>query len=245
MGRIYHNAPVIEAVIEFQFTSEQWDWTVPGLMYERFKEGFPKKRQQNVLELEMRAEAAQIAQRVKGGIARMQFVREDEQALIQVGPDLLAVNYLKPYPNWAAFKAQILEALSMYVEIVAPTGLKRIGLRYINRIEIPEPRVELEQYFRILPEIPMSKDMSSFLMRVEVPFEVVNGQLVVTMGSTSSDRPEHSAFILGLDFFTVRAEVLALDTSAEWIETAHTHIEDSFEACITDKARILFEEVES
>jgi uncharacterized protein (TIGR04255 family) len=245
MGKIYRNAPIIEALVEFQFTSQQWDWTVPGLMYERLERSFPKKRQQNVLQVEMQAEAAQIAQKVKGGIARMQFVREDDKALIQVGPDLLAVNYLKPYPNWATFGAQILQALSMYREIAAPTGLKRIGLRYINRVEIPQPRVEIEEYFHIFPKIPMPQDMSAFLMRVEVPLTAANGLLVITMGSTPSGQPECSAFILELGFSTVQAESLALESSSAWIEGAHMQIENAFEACITDKARVVFEEVQS
>ncbi|MBM4429230.1 MAG: TIGR04255 family protein [Chloroflexi bacterium] len=245
MGRIYRNAPIIEAFVEFQFVSEQWDWTVPGLMYEKLQKSFPKKRQQNVLEVAMQAQAAQIAQRVTGGIARMQFVRDDDKALIQVGPDLLAVNYLRPYPDWPTFRGQILEALSMYREIAAPTGLKRMGLRYINRVEIPEPRVELEQYFRIFPTIPMTEDMSAFLMRVEVRFEAVNGLLVMTMGSTPSGHPERTLFILDLDFFTVHADRLALESASDWIEAAHTQIEHAFESCITDKARALFQEVKS
>ena len=85
MGRLYKNPPLIEALCEFQFEPDQpWDWTIPGLVYDKVKKEFPKKKQQNIIKMEVHADP-EISQSVKGEIARMQFLREDEQALIQVG----------------------------------------------------------------------------------------------------------------------------------------------------------------
>ena len=78
---------------------------------------------------------------------RIQFVRSDERALIQLGQDLLAINHLEPYPTWAYFKPIILDKLEVYQDIAQPEGLERIGLRYINKIEFEPLIVELEDYF--------------------------------------------------------------------------------------------------
>ena len=42
MSRVYRYSPLVEALCEFQFAEGEWDWTVPGLMYQEIKETFPK-----------------------------------------------------------------------------------------------------------------------------------------------------------------------------------------------------------
>jgi len=51
------------------------------------------------------------------------------------------------------------------------------------------------------------------------------------------------AFLLDLDFITLHAEAVTIDSATEWIERAHDEEERAFEACITPKSRTLFKEV--
>ncbi len=245
MGRVYENPPLVEVVCEFRFEpSQPWDWTIPGLIYDRVKSEYPKKRQQNIVEVEFKAEQEETAQRIKGGIARMQFLRPDERALLQVGPDLLTVNHLRPYPNWKVFKEMIVRTLRVYREVAAPKGIRRIGLRYINKIEIPEPRVEIEDYLLAVPQVPevIPQVFAKFVQRVEVPFEQANGLLILQTGSMQQEERAETAFMLDLDFVTLQADKVALDAAMDWVEQAHDHVERTFEACITDNTRELFKE---
>ena len=85
----------------------------------------------------------------------MQFLQEDEGAMVQVGPNLVAVNHLKPYSNWETFKQMIARSLEAYKKVADPQAINRIGLRYINRIEIPDQRkVEIEDYVLAVPQVP-------------------------------------------------------------------------------------------
>jgi uncharacterized protein (TIGR04255 family) len=246
MGRLYETPPLIEAICEFRFEpSQPWDWTIPGLVYDKIRTDFPKKRQQNLMQLEFQIDPHQKTQELKGGIARMQFLREDERALIQVGPDLLAVNHLKPYPSWKAFKQLIVNALSVYQGIAEPKGFRRMGLRYINRIEIPETQVRIEDYLLAVPQVPepVPQVFATWLQRIEIPFEQANGVLVLQSGNPHEPDQTGVSFILDLDFFTLRPAKIALDSAMEWVERAHEETETTFEVCITDKSRTLFKEV--
>lgn len=246
MGRIYENPPLIEALCEFQFESNQpWDWTIPGLVYDKIKSDFPKKRQQNMLEVEMTAEEKTIAQRVKGGVARMQFLREDENVLVQVGPDLLVVNHLKPYYNWINFKRYTFDVLEIYQKIVNPKGIRRVVLRYINRVEIPERHFEIEDYILAVPSIPHSipQIFRSFITRVEIPFQSDSGILVLQTGMIPLENM--AAFQMDLSFISIKLELIVIDSAPAWIENAHDIIEQTFETCITDKSRAIFKEVKS
>ena len=237
MPRIYKKPPVIEAVCEFRFEGSQpWDWTIPGLVYDRIKSEFPKKRQQNVLEVAMQPGEGKISQEVKAGIAKMQFLREDETALVQVGPELLAVNQLRPYPSWPTFKALILTQLDVYRTVAKPKALKRVGLRYINRIDMPVPDFALEDYFRTLPNLPdtVPNVFASFMLRMEVPYEDINGRLTFVFG-TPPIKAEKPAFMLDLDMFALGEDAPSLDEVSKWIEAAHERVEKAFDGTFTDK----------
>ena len=245
MSRIYRKPPLIEALCEFQFVEEEWDWTIPGLIYQELKDRFPQKRQAQVVEFEVQATPPQLSQRVKGGPGRMQFRRADESALVQVGPNLLAVNHLPPYPHWSEFKVLIFDALSIYQQVAQPKGFHRIGLRYINRVEIPETTFDFSTYFNLGPNLPgeIAAPYSTILMRVGLQHETEQGQLLLTFASAPDDNDLASAFILDLDFVTTAVDELTVETARDWLEGAHGHIETAFEACMTDRLRDLFEEV--
>ena len=45
MQGTYANAPLLEAICELRFVpGAPWDWTIPGVLYERVKGEFPSKR---------------------------------------------------------------------------------------------------------------------------------------------------------------------------------------------------------
>src|SRR5712692_6393770 len=143
MARVYKFPPIREAVCEFRFEpSQPWDSTVLGLVYEKIKEEFPKKRQPSSLQVSVRTEAGE-AENIRGPSNRMQFLREDERALVQVAPDFLSVSHFKPYSKWELFKGIIEKALIAYRQLNETKGVRRLGLRYINQINIPEKQVEI------------------------------------------------------------------------------------------------------
>lgn len=246
MGRVYESAPIIEALCEFQFEPGQpWDWTIPGLVYDKVKAEFPKKKQQNIIEMAVRAEKNDITPSIKGGIARMQFLRNDKSALVQVGPDLLVVNHLKPYPSWSEFKKIIKKALDIYRTVAIPNGIRRIGLRYINRLDMPFQSVEIEDYLIAVPKVPPSipQVFPTWLQRVEIPFVDSNGLMVLQSGSVRQESQTNPSFLLDLDFITINPKEVSIDSAMDWVEMAHTEIEKTFEACITTTMRDLMKEV--
>jgi len=134
MSRIYKSPPVVEALCEFQFSSESWDWTIPGLIFQEIKDKFPQKRQVNRVEFAMAAFQDKVSQQLKGSADRMHFLNNEKTALVQVGPDLLVVNHLQPYPHWQKLQPLISEMYDVYQRIAKPAEIKRIALRYINKI---------------------------------------------------------------------------------------------------------------
>jgi len=245
VGRKYKDAPIVEALCEFQFIpSQPWDITIPGLLYEKINGEFPVKQQQIGYGLSFQPKEGMLEQKVEMS-QRMQFFRPDKSALVQVGLDLLTINNLKPYPTWEAFKPLILDNLIKYQEISKPKGFKRVGLRYINKIEFEKGPIELTDYFNFYPFIPsgLPQMHETFQVRVEIPYQEGRDRLLLTLASMIPGKPEILSLMLDLNYIMAIPERISIDQSSDWIENAHTAIENAFEACITDKTRTLFEEV--
>jgi len=240
--RRYRTPPVVEAVCEFQFEPDSWDLAVPGLVYGKVRDSFPKRRSGKVVSVKLSQDEETIQQRIED---RVRFLSEDEKALLQLGAHFLAINRLKPYSSWAQFRDLVNAGLSAYREVASPKGIRRVGLRYINRIEFMEEPAELEDYFLfrpyISPELP--QDFNSFISGMEIPFEDGRDILRIQLTSTAAKKPAVLAAILDLDYFLVRQDAVELDKALEWLDVAHGHVLDCFEASLTDRLKKTFEEV--
>jgi uncharacterized protein (TIGR04255 family) len=244
MEKKYKNPPIIEALCEFQFVpGQEWDLTLPGLIYERVKDQFPDKQQQIGIGIEFRSTEKGLEHRVEPKAPRIQFHKKDKTALIQIARDLLVINQLRPYPTWRGFKPLIANAFQVYREIANPKGFKTIGLRYINKLPFNTESVKLEEYFNFYPDIPkdLPQTHANFISRVEILYLNNRDRLIITI---SSAPPEVSgvSIILDLNYIMIIKEGIPIEAYEEWLEQAHTAVEKAFESCIKNKSRILFEE---
>ena len=248
MSRVYKNPPLIEAICAFQFEPGQaWDWTVPGLFYARIRDEFPERAEQQMMQVGFGA--GQSVSPPTMSVSRVQFLRKDRTALIQVGPNVLTVNHLSPYPTWEQFREIIFRNLDLYVEIAQPNSVTSINLRYINRIEVPglevEKGIDIGDYMVAVPGVPhqlLREPMSQFIQRVEIPMSQAGATLILQSGSLPPEREGVYSFLLDLEVVTNLTKPVSFDHVRDWVTQAHSELNGAFEACITDQLRQLFEE---
>ncbi|QSR88497.1 TIGR04255 family protein [Methylacidiphilum caldifontis] len=240
MGKNYKNTPIIEALCEFRLTKDtHWDLIVPGLFYEKVKDTYPEREQRMIQEFELAKGPQSLQQRI-GTSERSFLFAPDRKTLIQVGPHLLVVNILKPYPNWQQFKQRIQKAWSSLQEVVEIRGLERIGLRYINQIEFPTQDSMLEEYLEFYPFIgkKLPKQKTSFIVGSEFSYEADRDRCRVQL-MPSIGNEKMTAVFLDIDYFLARSRGLEVSAALSWVEEAHNRVEEVFEGCITDKLRIV------
>lgn len=241
MSRKYKNPPISEAICAFQFGQDSsWDFTVPGLVYEKVQTIFPKRSQIARVTVGILPDGEEIAQQL---VPVMRFSSEDEKVLMQVGADFLSVNHLKPYSSWKTFLSLIQESFKVYLDVAKPESIQRIGLRYINTIDVQHKNINLEDYFEFRPYIGsrLPRTIGPFMMSVQLPYENLRDVLNLRLISVAGISTEFATIILDLDYFTLQPKEVKLDDVFTWIETAHLHVEEAFEASITDQLRQLFE----
>lgn len=249
--RHYAHPPIEEALCEFRFSpSRDWDFTVPGkLQTELGDEYTGKPRQQTAVRLGLEAQEGRPPNvRYDEGVARVHLVSKDGTRLVGVGPDVLSIHMLRPYraegppgrTGWNEFRRRISAALDAYWKVAEPLGVTRIGIRYLNKIVVPQNTVRVEHYLRCaLPDVEGLPDrLNNFVSRVDYAYE--DGvRLVLLQGSV--DVPSDCVgFLLDLDVIWEDATAVFRDAALTIVDNLHDRDLVAFEAVITERARGLF-----
>ena len=249
---MYRNPPIDEALCEFRFKScQDWDLTVPGRLYAKLENKYPgKPRDQKAVEIGLDIqEGSTPNMKYNEGLARVQLLSRDERKIVGVGPNTVTIHILKPYqdPNsgtggWQDFKSRISDALAAYWDVAKPEGICRVGIRYINKMTIPQENPDIQDYLQIaLPgasELP--KNLTRFINQVEYEYQD-EVRLILSQGYADMPEKEYKReLILDLDVIWSPPEPVLQEKALEMVDDLRGRERKAFEAIITDKTRELF-----
>jgi uncharacterized protein (TIGR04255 family) len=245
--REYKSPPVEEAICDFQFApGQEWDFALQIQLLDRFRPEYTGKvRRQQLTQttLTVVPDQDESTFTFKQGPSRLQYTNTDATRIVAVGKDGLSVHVLRPYEQWEQFRARIRWALDVYREVVRPSGIRRISLRYINRIVLPVAGLDLDIYFSRAPKIT-APDMQfrNVLTRTEAAYPDEQGTLVATFASLP-DLPGRAAFMLDNDVIREWREdsPLLLDEAIAQADNLKERSTYAFESMITDKTREVFD----
>ena len=242
--RKYRNPPITEAVCEFRFVpGQEWDLTIPGKVHERLRESYSgKPKQQRMVQAQLSPKDGGLSVSELG--LRVQLVDSKGERLLTLGPDLISVHVFQPYKGWEVFREGIFEAFRAYREVAEPKGVSRIGLRYINKIKIPETEVELADYFTKPPVTPdeFPEPMTKVQHRSEAYYND-NVRLIFNLSSVRDPDSMTALFLVDLDLEWSGEDPLEDEADIrETLEDLRNKERQAFEALITDRTRELFDE---
>lgn len=246
MTKRYTNPPLVEALCEFQFDpSTAWDLTLIGLIYDQLKDIFPRREQLQVSLSATVSPEINIQIGTIGTVPLVRFLDNDRKALVQVGQNLLTVNHLQPYTTWENFFPLIEKGFKAYYQTAQPKALQHIGIRYINRINIPRPQIDLANYFRFRPHIPqdLPQEIDSLFMSIGIPLGDTRDILRMQIGTLNPETPDTISLILEIGYVFAKPGEIALHEVLDKVNVAHKHVENAFESCLTDELKLRFGEV--
>jgi uncharacterized protein (TIGR04255 family) len=250
MAKAYATPPIIEAVCEFLLTPEiELDSTICDLIYEEVKDNFPIRELHKATEvkIEGKKEIQEPEATTKPYVA-IRLLNTDKNRAIHIDPvrRSFAVICLNPYPGWNALQQLIVTAFNALIKSVHVETFKRIGLRYINRIEIPKEndKRDLKKYFQLRPfigrKITENAEINSFTVGCVLPFSHNRDSCRIQLSDIASDKPNFDAFILDIDYFLTQPRTVDKSQARGWVVDAHNQIDKIFEWCITDSLRKIF-----
>lgn len=250
--RRYRNPPIEEALCEFHFDlGREWDPKIPDMLHAELGEeysGNPKRQKLVQVELavrEGRPSGLQHSERVE----RVQLITNEGTRVVGVGRDALSVHMLRPYQEtsasensgWSEFRSRIRRALDAYWKIAEPRGVTRVGVRYINRIDIPENQVSFGDYLKCaLPMVPeLAGNVQEYFGRTELSYD--DGVRLILSQAKIPGPADHTNLILDLDVIWETDNAVEKDMAMEKMRDLRDRERAAFEAVITDHARALFD----
>jgi len=240
--RIDPNAPISEATIHLLVKpAEGVSLAELVRCHEGEEEAYPHRREVQMamgqFEVGSRVSAAASAQHV--GFV---FTSSDQKQVYQVRVDGFSFSRLAPYESWEPFCKEARRLWQIYRERLKPSAVSRLAVRYVNRLDIPGERVEINDYLRTMPEIAegLPQKLDGYFMQLQIPVDDIRCKLLLNETIGQSPKPGCLSLILDIDLF--RVDDIPNDEQSIWelFELLHARKNDIFEACITDRARETF-----
>ena len=148
------NAPSIEAAMDFFIENVKIDIDKLQNISEEFRKKFPRNEKISLVEVSgISASPETVNSNTKIMSLGFRHFSEDSKSISQFKTNGYTYNRLSPYKGWQDFFSNGMQNWEVYKSVIEKYKLLRIGLRYINIIEIPK-NLEDEQdnfsdYFKI------------------------------------------------------------------------------------------------
>lgn len=171
------------------------------------------------------------------------FCSGDRKQIYQARLDGFAMSRLAPYESWNALRNEARRLWEVYRSVANPSKLTRLAVRYINRINIPLPLSDFKDYLRTVPEVSadLPQQLAGYFMQLVIPQEDIKSLALINETIIEPTSQNVVSVVLDIDIF--RTTDIPSNEKDIWacFEELRLRKNEVFEACITPKARELFE----
>lgn len=235
----YGKAPVVQAVIDIRSDPP------PGLtfadlrpLHDREKAGYPDLRDIVQIVQEFSLDESQETRR-KTKVGYM-FGSADGQRVVQTRTTGFTFSWLVPYDTWSVFREEALRLWKGYRKLAGPKSIQRVGVRYVNRLDLPQPVENLRRFLNLGPDAPapLLAETEAFLIQLQSPQRDVGAKLILNAARVAPPKPEVVSIILDIDLFDERPRRSSANIGQR-IDELHARVEEIFEQLITNETRAL------
>lgn len=240
----YEQPPITEAVIEIRF-SDPMPPAELAKVSNTFKSTYPNEQIVTDISVQLYFPHDQQDTTKARAIEKRGHRRSspDLTELLLLWPENFVVSQLAPYPGWDTFFARFQRDWNLWKRAVSYKKISRIGVRYINRIDIPQegPVTYEEEFLNVYVHMPEELQLTTaWAVQAQSRLPDMGCKLTLNSSVVPSPLLGHMAFILDQDVTKDDnppqndSEIYAL------LNQIRLKKNSIFESCITDKARRLF-----
>lgn len=237
--REYTAPPITDAIIEIRFAEELSAGNQRKLR-KRLARNYETALDQKEVNVHVNFQAAQAD--FSDSKSLVQLASLDQADRLVLRTQGLAWQRLAPYEGWDTFFARVQADFEAHHETVGLRKIERLGVRYVNRLDIPSSDGEVtryEDYLTINVEVPWPT-IENYQWRVEKLFPESDLLAVLQSYIVAPEVPGTGAFILDID--VIKQQNLPVKMDDLWADLhAMRELKNNiFELCITDRARGMF-----
>lgn len=158
-------APIVEAVVDIDCDMPQeFDLAATeARATERLRDAYPKLKKSFIQQHEIQARPNEPPRfSATQGLRALQHFSDDSLQLVQVRSNGYSFNRLRPYSTLDDYLPEIERTWKIFVELAAPVRVRRIALRYINRVLLPMEgsQIPLDEYLTLGPRLPQDDQLT-------------------------------------------------------------------------------------
>lgn len=241
-GQHYMHAPIAEAVIEIRCAVPP-ELSLDDLVSSVDSSEFPIRDQ--AIEFEGRLDVSDegIRGATTGRRLGHVFRKADGSRVVQARLNGFSFSWMQPYDRWEAFVAEAEAHWLRYREAATPVRATRLGVRFINKIDIPSAQIEIKDYLRVAVDVPayLPQGLLSYFLQVEIPLPRRNCAATITSTLLPPSDEKSTSLVLDIDTWQAVQIDLADQTEAEGVAERMEVLREAknyvFESCITDAVR--------
>jgi len=239
----YIRPPITEAVIEISFVNPH-DKKSFSKAISKFKSSY--SGYQELVKYSLKVDISTTnddAKVTKTPVTTHRFSSEDMTEMLLLNDSSISVAQLAPYSGWDDFIDRFKKNWSDWKRIAGFNEIKRIGVRYINRLDIPAPdkKIKVENYLKLYPEIPEELGVTHmYAVQTMHYLEDIKSHLKINTAQVDSPKPKHIAILIDQDL-SREVELPQNDAGLiTYLKAVRDKKNNIFEACVTDEARKIF-----
>lgn len=215
-------APIVEAVIEVVARGENVvDEASQLKTLETRLPDYPSKQNQRHVQHQIKLTPSNPAETTtqdfgwNGHVCRS----TDNQQVAQFNRDAFRFSRLQPYESWEKFSTEALRLWEIHYELWRPSEMQRLGLRFINKINVPMEPLDLDWYLTVSPRSPenLLLPLTGFLHTdtMLIPGHPLGMQITQTILPPQPTEDKLVGLVLDIDVFTLHP----LELKVELIKT--------------------------
>lgn len=240
----YPRPPITEAVIGFEFKDTK---SVDDLssISPKFRDCYPNFERIQSIDFDIQPSGhnnlvnnTNIHLNTNGGIRLSSL---DMNKILLAWPKTLSISQLAPYPGWETYFERFKHDWKIWKRTLGFRELNRVGLRYINRFDIPfiDGKIRHEDYINIYPKLPGEWPLHQYALQLTLP---VAENVIAQINSAIIESPllNHLSIVFDLDIATHTETPQNDNDIFELLEWMRHQKNEIFESVITDTSRKLF-----
>ncbi len=239
---VYNKAPIVEAVMDInvQF-AEGVDISKLNALADKL-EGYPTKENIFIARAQVNINHALSQTKHSSDQLGIRLISEDKKYVIQIKKTGFTFSRVNGYESWEIFQSKAKDLWELYFNNLNPIKITRIGLRYINRINIPALNFNLEEYFETYPKVFSGNNgnLSGFFLQLQVP-QPDDNIAILNQTITSPLEPGYTSVLFDIDVLD-RKHLDANNQEELWNRFQLLRMQKNklFDDSITNKTKELF-----
>jgi uncharacterized protein (TIGR04255 family) len=245
--KYYKNAPIAEAIINIHFRQiDTFDCTKIRALGDVFAEHFPVVAPIHMVHLSVGDLGAGKVDTIPSHAAMEVGVRltnDKSDRVLQIQQGSFALSHMAPYSSWGNFRAEAKSLWEKFVASYCDIEVTGCSVRFVNKVVIPHPSIELSDYFHLYPKIPegIPQDVNGMLLQLQMPQADIGAVAVINLALAQPELPNHMTVVLDIDLVVGQADAIPSGSPDIWtaLDRARNRKNDLFESFITDETRKL------